>query len=175
MTLERLEDLRPVKPGPLDPAELRRFLDTFLYREAAFLVDEIVSVDGAAHALEARLDTTRVLPFAREQRVDLLHPAHVSAGEILMATGSLGCLQAWLFHGIRWDEGWSGFGNRIHRADFKSLARIGPPLELHSHETQWRDGPRRVVMRCEFRFVQEDRLVYAGDQSAMFFKDRDLA
>ena len=76
-----------MKPGPLDPAELRRFLDTFLYREAAFLVDEIVSVDGAAHALEARLDTTRVLPFAREQRVDLLHPAHVSAGEILMATG----------------------------------------------------------------------------------------
>ncbi len=163
-----------MKPGPLDPGEIRRFLDTFLYDEAAVLVDEIASVDPEAHAISAWLDTTRPLPFARDQRVDARHPAHVSAAEILMATGSLGCLAAWLFHGVRWDEGWSGFGNRIHRADFKSLARIGSPLALHARETQWRDGPRRVVLRCEFRFEQDGRLVYTGDQSAMFFKDRDL-
>ena len=59
----------------------------------------------------------------------------------------------------------------MHRADFKSLARLGPPLELFSRETQWRDGPKRVVIRYEFRFEQEGRLVYLGDQSAMFFKD----
>jgi len=164
-----------MKPGPLDPAEARRFLDTFLYREAAFLVDEIVSLDREAHTIHARLDTSRPLPFAREQRVDQRHPAHVSAGEMLMATGSLGCLHAWIFHAVRWDEGWAGFGNRVHRADFKSLARLGPPLELFSRETQWRDGPKRVVIRYEFRFTQEDRLVYVGDQSAMFFKDVPLA
>ena len=39
-----------------------------------------------------------------------------------MLTGTLGCLHAFLFHGCHWDEGWSGFGNRIHRADFKKLA-----------------------------------------------------
>jgi hypothetical protein len=31
-----------------------------------------------------------------------------------------------------------------------------------------------VVIRYEFRFTQEDRLVYVGDQSAMFFKDLSL-
>lgn len=163
-----------MKSGPLDPEEIRRFLETFLYGEAAVLVDEIVSVDRSTHEIAAWLDTRRPLPFSSQQRVDARHPAHVSAAEILMATGSLGCLSAWLFHGVRWDEGWSGFGNRIHRADFKSLARLGPALALHARETQWRDGPRRVVIRCEFRFEQEGRLVYTGDQSAMFFKDRAL-
>ncbi|HVP27567.1 MAG TPA: hypothetical protein VMW35_00225 [Myxococcota bacterium] len=163
-----------MKPGPLDPAELARFLETFLYREPAFLVDEIVAVDRAGHAIEALLDTTRPLPFASQQRVDANHPAHVAAGEMLMVTGGLGCLSAWLFHGVRWDQGWSGFGNRVHRADFKSLARIGPPLRLHARETQWRDGPKRVVIRYEFRFEQEGRVVYVGDQSAMFFRDLAL-
>jgi hypothetical protein len=98
----------------------------------------------------------------------------VAGGEIVMATGSLGCLHAWFFHGCRWDEGWAGFGNRIHRADFKSLALVGPPLALHSRETRTRLGPRRVVLRFEFRFEQDGRLVYLGDQSAMFFRERAL-
>lgn len=164
-----------MKPGPLDAAEMQRFLETFLYREPAFLVDEIVSVDRESRAIEALLDTRRPLPFAGEQRVDVGHPAHVSAAEILMATGSLGCLSAWVFHAVRWDEGWSGFGNRIHRADFKALARIGSPLRLRSRETLWRDGPRRVVIRWSFEFFQEEVLVYTGDQTAMFFKDAKLA
>jgi hypothetical protein len=91
-----------------------------------------------------------------------------------MATGSLGCLHAWFFHGCRWDEGWSAFGSRIHRADFRGLVRLGPPLALHSRETRARVGPARVVLRLAFAFHQEDALVYAGDQSAMFLKDRDL-
>lgn len=159
----------------VDPAALARFAETFLYREPAFLVDELVAVDRASRAIEARLDTTRPLPFAAEQRTSPGHPAHVAAGEMLMATGSLGCLGAWLFHEVRFDDGWSGFGNRIHRADFKSLAKLGPPLVLRSRETQWRDGPKRVVIRFEFRFEQEGRLVYQGDQSAMFFRELALA
>ena len=70
-----------MKPGPLDPGEIRRFLDTFLYDEAAVLVDEIASVDPEAHAISAWLDTTRPLPFAREQRVDARHPAHAAFGD----------------------------------------------------------------------------------------------
>jgi hypothetical protein len=151
---------------------MRRFLDTFLYREEAFLVDEIVEMDAEERRIEARLDTRRPLPFAAAQRVDEGHPAHVSAPELLMATGSLGCMHAWFFHGCRWDEGWAGFGNRIHRADFKRLALIGPPLVLHSRETRTRVGPRRVVLRYSFEFFQDDALVYLGDQSAMFVKGR---
>jgi hypothetical protein len=160
----------PVIPGPIDPAELQRFIDTFMYREEAFLVDEVVRMDADAGEIEARLDTTRALPFAAAQRTGDNHPAHVSAAEILMVTGSLGCMHAFFFHGCHWDEGWSGFGNRVHRADFKSLARVGPPLALFSKEARTRVGARRVVIRYEFRFTQEDRLVYVGDQSAMFFK-----
>jgi hypothetical protein len=161
-------------PAPCPPEELRRFLDTFLYREEAFFVDEISLLDAATHRIEARMDTTRPLPFAPYQRVGPGHPAHVAAAEMLVLTGNLGCLHAWFFHGCRWDEGWSGFGNRIHRADFKRIARLGPPLELESRETRARRGERRVVIRYEFRFSQEGELVYWGDQSAMFFKDAEL-
>jgi len=158
----------------VDPEELQHFLDTFLYTEEAFLLDEITAVDHEARRIEALMETTRPLPFARCQRVDELHPAHVSGAELLMLTGSLGCLHAWLFHGCRWDEDWAGFGNRIHRADFKRLARIGPPVELLSHETKTRVGPTRIVARFEFEFRQEGELVYVGDQSAMFVKGRPL-
>ncbi len=161
-------------PGPYEPAEMERFLASFLYRDEAFLVDEVVRLDAEAREIEARLDTTRPLPFAGAQRVSAEHPAHVAAGEILMATGSLGCMHAWFFHGCRWDEGWAGFGNRIHRADFKNLARIGPPLELRSRETRLRVGPSRVVLRCEFEFRQDGELVYRGDQTAMFLRERAL-
>ena len=88
-----------------------------------------------------------------------------------MATGSLGCLHAWFFHGGHWDEGWAGFGNRIHRADFKRLVARGPALRLTSRETRSWVGARRVVLRYAFEFFQEGRLVYTGDQTAMFVKD----
>jgi hypothetical protein len=167
--------MRADVPGPFDPEEMRRFLASFMYAREAFLVDEVVRLDREARAIDARMDTTRPLPFAALQRTDALHPAHVAAGELLMATGSLGCLHAWFFHGCRWDQGWRGFGNRIHRADFKRLARLGPRLALRSRETRTRVGPRRVVLRLEFHFEQDGALVYHGDQSAMFVKDRELA
>jgi hypothetical protein len=167
-------EVKNVIPGPCDPAELQRFLDTFLYRREAFLIDEILRLDRESCEISALLDTTRPLPFSGAQRTDQNHPAHVAAAEILMATGGLGCMHAWFFHGCHWDRGWVGFGNRIHRADFKSIARIGPPLRMDSHETRCRAGSRRVVLRYEFRFWQEDTLVYLGDQTAMFLKDQGL-
>ena len=161
-------------PKP-DPAELRRFLDSFLYCEEGFLLDEVLDVNTDEQRVHARLDTQKPLPYTRLQRSGPHHPPHVAAAEMLTLTGSLGCLHAWFFHGVRWDEGWTGFGNRIHRADFKQLAHVGPPLELHSRETRTRAGARRVVIRYEFRFEQERRHVYFGDQTAMFLKQPDLA
>lgn len=158
----------------VEPELLQRFVDTFLYAADALLVDEIRRVEPETRTLTALLDSTRPLPFARCQRTSKIHPAHVSAAELLMATGSLGCLHAFLFHGCRWDEGWAGFGNRIHRADFKRLAVIGPPVELESSETRTRVGERRIMIRYAFRFRQEGEIVYRGDQSAMFVRGRAL-
>jgi len=155
----------------VDPAQLQHFLDTFLYREDAFLINEITSLDADAFEIRARLDTaSAALPFAQAQRTSAHHPGHVSGAELVMVTGSLGCLHAWFFHGVRWDEGWSGFGNRINRADFKRLAVLGPPIELVSRETRKRVGEKRIVLRYDFEFRQEDELVYVGDQSAMFVR-----
>ena len=160
-----------VVPGPYEPEEMERFLDGFMYQRAGFLIDEVTRLDREKHEIEARLGTCGSLPLSDLQRVESWHPAHVAAGEIIQATGSLGCLHAWFFHGCRWDEGWAGFGNRIHRADFKRIAKRGPDLHLTSRESRSRVGPRRVVVRYEFVFSQEDAIVYRGDQSAMFVKD----
>lgn len=158
-------------PGPFEESEMTHFLETFFYRQEAFLVSEVTKLDREERSIEALFDTTAPLPVGSLQRVSAEHPAHVSVAEMLMLTGSLGCMHAWFFHGCRWDEAWSGFGSRIHRADFKNLATIGPPLRLESHETRTRVGKKWVVMRLEFRFWQgADKLVYYGDQSAMFFK-----
>ncbi len=161
-------------PGPFEPLEMRRFLDTLIYEPDAFLIDEVVALDSEERRVEARMETDRPLPYTALQRVSESHPAHVAAAEMLMLTGNLGFLHAWFFHGCRWDEGWVGFGNRIHRADFKDLARIGEPLRLESREARTRAGERRVVLRMEFHFWQDDRLVYRGDQSAMFFRGAPL-
>ncbi len=158
----------------LPPEDLQGFLDTFLYAEESVLVDKITRLDREERRIEALLETTRPLPFAASQRVSAIHPAHVSAGELLMVTGSLGCMHAYFFHGCRWSEGWAGFGNRVHRADFKRLARIGPPIELLSWESRTRVGSSRVVIRFGFEFRQEGELVYVGDQSAMFVKGKAI-
>ena len=172
---DRVSSLPQRSRSVVPPEELQRFLDTGLYDESVFFVDELTRVDPAAYIIEGLFDTDRPLPFASAQRVTEQHPAHVSAAEILMATGALGCLHAWLFHGCRWDDGWVGFGNRIHRADWKHLAQIGPPIVLRSEETRRRVGPARVVLRYRFEFQQEGEVVYVGDQSAIFVKGKGLA
>ena len=96
-------------------------------------------------------------------------------GRMLMVTGVLGCLHAWFFHDVRWDAGWAGFGNRVHRADFKRLALIGPSIELELRETRTRVGSNRIVLRYDFEFRQAGEIVYKGDQSAMFVRERALA
>ena len=160
---------------PVDPAELEHFRKTFLYQEDAFLIDDILSLDPVAKEIEARFEPSRPLPLSDLQRVSAAHPAHVAGAELVMVTGCLGLLHAWFFYGCRWDEGWAGFGNRIHRADFKRLATRASPLSLHSRETRSRVGERRIVIRFEFEFFQQGERVYQGDQSAMFVRDQDFA
>lgn len=157
-------------PGPFSPGEMGEFLGSYMYRGDAFLIDEVLRMDAGLREIDARLDTTRALPYGDLQRSYEGHAPHVAAGDLLMATGSLGCLHAWFFHGCRWSEGWAGFGGRVHRGDFKSVAERGPALILSSRETRGRVGRDRVVLRYEFRFRQEGRLVYYGDQTAVFVR-----
>jgi len=160
-----------VDAGPLPQAEMDRFVRSHGYRETAVLVDRVLRADRECFEIEAELSTERPLPYSDLQRAMPHHPAHVAAADLLAVTGTLGCLHAWFFHGCHWDEGWAGFGNRIHRADFKRLTRRGPPLHLHSLESRRRVGQNRVVLRYAFRFEQEGAVVYLGDQTAMFVRD----
>lgn len=118
-----------------------------------------------------RLETDRELPIARWQREGPGYPLHLTAGEIVHLTACVGSLHAWFFHGLRWEDGWVGFGNRIHRADFKSLARVGPPLALGSTSELVRSGSRRLVLRYDFDFRQAGKPVYRGDQTAIFLRE----
>ena len=152
---------------------MTRFLDTYFYDRTAFLIDEVRRIDAEANEVEAVMDTTRHLPYGSLQRGDpALHPRHVSGPELVMVTANLGSLHAYFVHGCRWDAGWVGYGNRIHRADFKRLARVGPPVVLHSREVRSRLGPARLVSRYLFRFEQEGEVVYQAEQTAQFLKGR---
>lgn len=87
-----------------------------------------------------------------------------------MLTANLGSPHAYFVHGCRRDEGWVGCGNRNHRADFKRLARVGPPVLPRSQEVRTRLGPARLVSRYPFRFEQDGAVVYQAEQTAQFLK-----
>lgn len=155
--------------------EAQRFFTTIPYDPRAFLIDEIVSMEFEARRVRARLDTTKDLPLVALQRGDpQVHPRHIPGPVLVQLTGMLGIVHAYFFHGVRFDEGWIGFGSRIHRADFKRLVRLGPPLELESVETKARTSMGRQVVRYEFRFTQEGKLCYYGDQTATWLRGYDF-
>ena len=67
------------------PAELGRFVSTFLYSREAFLIDEVLRIEAETGEIEARMDTTRPLPVARFQVGDhAVHPRHVSAPDLVL-------------------------------------------------------------------------------------------
>jgi hypothetical protein len=158
--------------GPWPAAETKHFLETFFYGPGAFLVDEVTLADPNTGTIEARVDTTRHMPYTAEQRGDpKLHPPHVSGGDMLTITGNLGCLHAYFLHGCRWDEGWVGFGGKLYRADFKNLAHVGPPMICRSTELQKKRLSDRLIIRFGFEFTQNGRLVYVSEQSAIFTRN----
>lgn len=183
--------LRPVQPDALVPVrspdggpvvafpaaladEAARFLATAPYDPTALLLDAVLAVEPAAGRVLARLDTTRPLPFVDAQRGPPdLHPRHVNGGVMVHLTGMLGLLHAHFVLGLRFDAGWIGFGGRIHRAEFRALARVGPPLDLELVETRRRDGADRRVVRYDFTFTQGGERCYVGDQTATWLRGAD--
>lgn len=152
---------------PLDPA----FVADCPYGPGGLLIDAILEIDRERSLVRARMPTHDDLPLTREQRAHpLRHPRHVSGGLMVHMTGMVGFVHAYYVFGLRHAEGWIGYGGRIHSAKFRALAPPGEPLELECAATRVRRGPTRIVARYDLRFRQGGKLVYEGDQTAMWIK-----
>jgi len=150
---------------PLDPD----FVADCPYGPEGLLIDEVLEIDPARSRVVARMPTPAGLPLTVAQRSHpTRHPSHVAGGLLVHMTGMIGFLHAYYLLGLRHREGWIGYGARIHGARFHDLAPPGAPLVLEGWATQVRRGAARVVVRYGFRFSQEDRLIYEGDQTAVW-------
>jgi 3-hydroxymyristoyl/3-hydroxydecanoyl-(acyl carrier protein) dehydratase len=151
---------------PLDPA----FVADCPYGPGGLLLDEILKIDEAQSLVVARMPTHSDLPLTREQRNHpTLHPAHVSGGLMIHMTGMVGFAHAYFVLKLRHAEGWIGYGARINSARFHALAEPGEPILIECKATQVRRGSTNVLARYAFRFHQGDKLVYEGDQTALWF------
>lgn len=139
------------------------------YGPGGLLLDDVVEIDEEASRVVATMPTHDDLPLTREQRVDpRKHPRHVSGGLMLHMTGMLGFVHAYYVLGLRHAEGWIGYGARVHSARFHALGTIGPPLVMECRATLTRARATNVLARYAFRFTQETKLVYDGDQTALW-------
>lgn len=144
------------------------------YGPGGLLLDDVLEVDLERSYVKCRMPTHADLPLTREQRTHpLFHPSHVSGGLMVHMTGMVGFAHAYYVLGLRHRDGWIGYGAKIHGARFHHLASPGEPLILEGRTTQLRKGATRVVGRYELRFTQGDKLVYEGDQTAMWFLVRE--
>ncbi|MGF1467829.1 MAG: hypothetical protein ACFCGT_17050 [Sandaracinaceae bacterium] len=152
---------------PLDP----EFVEDAIYLPGGLFIDEVLEVDPNQGLVRCRMPTHDDLPLTREQRAHpVRHPRHVAGGLLVHLTGVVGLVHAFYVLGLRHREGWVGYGGRIHSARFKTLARPGAPLELVGRTTRVRRGPSRIVARYDLRFTQDDKVVYEGDQTAMWIR-----
>lgn len=159
-----------VRPMPIDPD----FVADCPYGPGGLLIDEILELDPEASRIVARMPTFDELPLTREQRVHpIRHPRHVSGGLMVHMTGMVAFAHAYFLLGLRHSEGWIGYGARIHSARFRALAIPGDPLHLECRATKLRKGEERALGRYELRFTQNGKLVYEGDQTAMWMKVGD--
>jgi hypothetical protein len=151
----------------LDP----EFVADCPYGPEAICIDELVEVDQDAGIVRARMSTRPDLPLTRDQRAHpVRHPRHVSGGLMVHVTGMLGFMHTYYVLGLRHADGWIGYGGRIYDARFVALATMGPPLDLELRATKVRQRETQIFGRYEFRFTQEDTLIYQGDQVAMWMK-----
>jgi hypothetical protein len=150
---------------PLDPA----FVADCPYGPGGLLLDEILEIDRANQRVVCRMPVSDELPITREQRAHpVRHPRHVSGGLMVHVTGMVGFVHAYYVLGLRHHDGWIGYGVKIHHARFHALAHVNAPLELKGWTTTLRKGDARILARYSFEFTQEGRLVYEGDQTAMW-------
>jgi len=156
---------------PLDAA----FVADCPYGPDALLLDEILEIDAEKGRVVCSMPVHDDLPLTRHQRVHpVRHPRHVNGGLMLHMTGMLGFVHAYYVLGLRHADGWIGYGAKIHGARFHELAVPGAGnLRLEGWTTLVRKSGKRVLGRYQFAFRQGDKLVYEGDQTAMWLKVGD--
>jgi hypothetical protein len=150
---------------PLDAA----FVDDCPYGPDGLLLDELIRVDREESLVVVRMPTTGDLPLTREQRNHpRFHPAHLSGGLMIHMTGMAGFVHAYYVLDLRHADGWIGYGARITNARFTAMATLGDPLIIECRATQVRRSASNVFARYEFRFHQNETLVYSGEQIALW-------
>ena len=152
----------------------QEFIDSCLYEEGALLLDEVVEVDKENSRVVARMPVHADLPITRHQRVHpRRHPRHVSGGLMVHMTGIVGYVHFYYVLGHSHADGWTGYGARIYEARFHTLAEPGAPMLLSCEAVRIRRIRDKIHARYRFRFTQEDRVVYEGEQAAMWLKIPD--
>ncbi len=147
------------------------FVKECLYLPEGLLIDDVLEVDLEQSRIVARMPTHADLPLTRSQKVHpVLHPRHVSGGLMIHMTGVAGMVHAYYVLGLRYRDGWVGYGGAIHKGRFKRLAPPGAPILIDCRATRVRRRAKRVVTRYDLRFTQEGVEVYRGDQTAMWMK-----
>ena len=150
------------------------FLADCPYRPGGLLIDELLEVDREKSMVRVRMPVHPDLPLTREQRNHpVFHPPHLSGGLMVHMTGMVGFVHAYYVFGLRHADGWVGYGVRIHDAHFRGLGEMHVPLELKGWSTHARRGPAKILARYTFEFRQGSRLIYEGDQTALWTKLTD--
>jgi 3-hydroxymyristoyl/3-hydroxydecanoyl-(acyl carrier protein) dehydratase len=147
------------------------FMDDCPYGPGGLLIDDVVEVDVERGYVKCTMPVHEDLPLTREQRAHpVRHPRHVAGGLMVHMTGMVGFVHAYYVLGLRHRDGWIGYGGKIHSARFHNLARMGDKLVLEGITTHLRKGTHRTFARYQFKFTQGKKLVYEGDQAAMWLK-----
>lgn len=156
----------------LDP----QFVADCLYFPDGLLIDEVLEIDLEKSMIRVRMPTHEDLPLTRAQRVDpVIHPRHVSGGLMVHMTGVAAFAHFYYVLGLRHSQRWTGYGVRIQDARFHALAKVGPPLVLECRALKTRKRGKHLLVQYAFEFMQEGKLVYEGQQTAMWMQVPDGA
>jgi hypothetical protein len=152
---------------PMDP----EFLADCPYAPEGLLIDELLLCDHEASRVVCRMPTHADMPLTRSQRVDpVRHPRHVNGGLLLHVSGMAGMVHGYYILGLRYGDGWTGYGARAKDVRFKNLAPVGEPIDIDCRMLQVRRGAKNVVARYQYVMTQADKVVYESEQTAMFVK-----
>jgi hypothetical protein len=139
------------------------------YGPGGLLIDEVVEIDVEKSMVRVRMPVHPDLPLTREQRNHpVFHPPHLSGGLMVHMTGMVGFVHAYYVFGLRHADGWVGYGVRIHHARFQNLGEMHVPLVLKGWSTNTRKSPTKILARYTFEFTQGSKLIYEGDQTALW-------
>ncbi len=151
----------------LDP----KFVADCPYGPGGLLIDDVLEVNIEQSMVRVQMPAHAELPLTREQKNHpVLHPQHVSGGLMVHMTGMVGFVHAYYVFDLRHADGWVGYGVRIHHARFHNLGQMNEPLVLKGWCTHSRKSPAKILARYSFEFTQGSKLIYEGDQTALWTK-----